>query len=108
MLNSRLDTLRQMVEQEPTSSFARYGLAMELVKGGDLEAAVAQFNELIATNPDYPAAYFHAGQTLEKMGRTTRPVPSTPRASKSRHGSETDIPGVNSRPHWIFSAKKVR
>jgi len=30
---------------------------------------VEQFRELLAANPNYAAAYFHAGQTLEKLGR---------------------------------------
>ncbi len=28
-----------------------------------------EFRTLIAANPDYHAAYFHGGQTLERMGR---------------------------------------
>jgi hypothetical protein len=30
---------------------------------------VAEFSELIARDPDYTAAYFHSGQTLERLGR---------------------------------------
>ena len=58
-----------MVEQQPDNAFSRYGLAMEYVKGSDLEGAVAEFQQLLARNPDYAAAYFHGGQTLEKLGR---------------------------------------
>jgi tetratricopeptide (TPR) repeat protein len=41
---------------------------MELVKGGELESAVAEFRALIEHNPNYAAAYFHGGQVLEKLG----------------------------------------
>jgi len=58
-----------MLAQNPQDSFARYGLAMELIKSGDLEAAVGEYHTLLATNPTYAAAYFHGGQTLEKLGR---------------------------------------
>lgn len=58
-----------MLEQNPRDSFARYGLAMEYANSGQLEHAVAQFRELLETNPDYAAAYFHGGQALEKLGR---------------------------------------
>jgi len=58
-----------MVEQNPADTFSRYGLAMELRNGGDLEGAIAQFQELRRINPDYSATYFHAGQTLERLGR---------------------------------------
>jgi tetratricopeptide (TPR) repeat protein len=58
-----------MAEQNPANSFARYGLAMELIKAGQLEAAVTQFTGVIENDPNYSAAYFHGGQTLEKLGR---------------------------------------
>ena len=40
MPGSRADILKSMVEQDPTGAFGRYGLAMEYVNGGELEAAV--------------------------------------------------------------------
>ena len=58
-----------MVSQNPGDSFLRYGLAMEYRNSGDNEAAVREFRELIDVNPDYGPAYFHGGQTLERMGR---------------------------------------
>jgi tetratricopeptide (TPR) repeat protein len=58
-----------MLEADPANSFARYGLAMEQVKGGDLAGAVDQFRALLERDPNYSAAYFHGGQTLEKLGR---------------------------------------
>ncbi len=42
---------------------------MEYRNAGDLEAAMAEFRELIGCNPDYATAYFHGGQTLERLGR---------------------------------------
>lgn len=70
MAANRLETIRQLLEQNPRDSFLRYGLAMEHRNSGDLESAVAEFRQLIAANPDYVAAYFHGGQTLEKLSRT--------------------------------------
>lgn len=66
---TRLEILKSMVEQKPGDSFARYGLAMELRNTGDLEGAMREFDELRRLNPDYTAIYFHAGQTLERLGR---------------------------------------
>jgi Tfp pilus assembly protein PilF len=70
MANSRLEILKQMVEQSPADGFARYGLSMEYVRGGELEAAVAEFEARLSHHPGYAAGYFHGGQTLEKLGRT--------------------------------------
>ena len=58
-----------MVAENPTNTFARYGLAMEQAKSGQLDEAVEAFQELLAADPNYSAAYFHGGQTLEKLGR---------------------------------------
>jgi predicted Zn-dependent protease len=69
MDTTRLDALKNMVAQQPQDNFLRYGLAMEYRNAGDLNAAVDEFRALILTNPDYVAAYYHAGQTLEKLGR---------------------------------------
>jgi tetratricopeptide (TPR) repeat protein len=69
MPSTRLDTLKSMVEQNPTDTFARYGLAMEYRNTGQLEAAIVEFRALMAANPGYAPAYFHGGQTLERMGR---------------------------------------
>jgi len=58
-----------MIAQNPENSFARYGLAMEQIKAGNLEEAIGEFRALIASDPNYSAAYFHAGQTYEKLSR---------------------------------------
>ena len=70
MTTTRLDILKSMVAQNPGDSFSRYGLAMEYRNAGDLESAMLEFQELKRLNPDYSATYFHAGQTLERLGRT--------------------------------------
>ena len=53
MPSTRLDILKSMVEQNPTDSFARYGLAMEYRNTGDLDAAMGEFRALMAANPDF-------------------------------------------------------
>lgn len=67
-MSSRLETLQNMIAQDPSNAFARYGLAMEYSNQGNYEKAVCEFQSLIENKPDYCAAYFHCGQTLEKMG----------------------------------------
>ena len=69
MAINRVEVLQSMLEQNPGDGFSRYGLAMEYVRAGDLETAMEQFFILLRYNPNYAAAYFHGGQTLEKLGR---------------------------------------
>lgn len=61
--------LREILEQDPTNAFARYGLAMELGGQGQTDAAVAEFDRLRADHPDYVAGYFMAAQTLARARR---------------------------------------
>jgi tetratricopeptide (TPR) repeat protein len=63
-----MEVLKAMLVQNPADAFARYGLAMEFVKSGELASAVAEFRALLEHNPNYAAAYFHGGQALEKLG----------------------------------------
>ena len=58
-----------MLAADSANTFARYGLAMEYVKSGDLTRAVAEFDALLTHSPSYSAAYYHGGQALEKLGR---------------------------------------
>ena len=69
MAENRLEALRTMVAERPDDSFLRYGLAIEYRNAGDNETALSQFRRLITANPDYVAAYYQGGQTLERMGR---------------------------------------
>jgi tetratricopeptide (TPR) repeat protein len=69
MATNRLELLQQMVAQDPNNSFARYGLAMEYANAGLREQAVEEFRNLLQQNADYAAAYYHAGQALEQLGR---------------------------------------
>jgi tetratricopeptide (TPR) repeat protein len=67
---NRLELLTQFLEQNPSDAFARYGLAMEHSRLGQIEAALQQFNTLLQLHPDYTNGYFMAAQTLERSGRT--------------------------------------
>jgi tetratricopeptide (TPR) repeat protein len=70
MSTTRLESLKTLSAQNPQDTFLRYGLAMEYRNTGDLESAMREFQALINDTPDYSATYFHAGQTLERLGRT--------------------------------------
>lgn len=72
MATNRIEILQQMLTADPANHFARYGLAMEYAKGGDLQQAMSEFDTLLDKDPDYVAAYFHGGQTLEKLGNVEK------------------------------------
>lgn len=66
----RIALLTEVLSQNPSDAFARYGLAMEYSKAGEVERALEEFGRLLATHPDYTAGYFMAAQTLAKADRT--------------------------------------
>ncbi|MCY4188089.1 MAG: tetratricopeptide repeat protein [Bryobacterales bacterium] len=63
----RIDALRAMLEADPANHFARYGLAHEFAKRGNDSKALEEFGRILEEDPDYQAAYYHAGKTLERM-----------------------------------------
>lgn len=66
----KIQGLKEILELDPKNSFARYGIAMELVGRGETEAALKEFTTLLGYDQDYTAAYFMSAQTLATAGRT--------------------------------------
>jgi len=65
----RAAALNDILTENPNDTFARYGLAMEYSRQGDLERSLAEFSILLKTNPDYTPGYFMAAQTLARADR---------------------------------------
>jgi Putative Zn-dependent protease, contains TPR repeats len=67
--NSRLELLQEILAQDPNNKLARYGLAMEYSNSDQIDAALAEFQKLIAVDPTYANAYFMGAQALQKAER---------------------------------------
>ena len=65
----RIPLLTEILAQNPTDAFARYGLAMAYAEAGQSEQALTQFATLRARNPDYVPAYQMAGQLFLRLNR---------------------------------------
>jgi len=65
----KIASLKEILALDPKNSFARYGIAMELARLGETDASLAEFDALLAANPDYTAGYFMSAQTLAAAGR---------------------------------------
>jgi predicted Zn-dependent protease len=70
----KITSLKEILEMDPKNSFARYGLAMELARTGETEAALTEFDTLLSNDPGYTAGYFMAAQTLASAGRTSEAI----------------------------------
>jgi predicted Zn-dependent protease len=65
----KISGLKEILALDAKNSFARYGIAMELANRGEIAAALAEFDTLLADDPDYTAGYFMSAQTLAAAGR---------------------------------------
>jgi Tfp pilus assembly protein PilF len=63
---SRRQILEESVAQKPDDAFARYGLALECMNGGDPAAADEHFRALIERNAEYIPGYQMYGQFLAR------------------------------------------
>ena len=66
----KISALNEILQLDPANAFARYGLAMEQIAQGRPDAALTEFANCIAHNPDYVPAYQMSAQTLVTLGRT--------------------------------------
>jgi predicted Zn-dependent protease len=66
---SRREKIEAMLTQDPTDTFLRYSLAMELRSEGDHQHSLAQLSDLTNDDPPMVAAFFMAGQQLAELDR---------------------------------------
>ena len=69
-MKTRREMLEEFLAEDPSDSFSRYALALELEKEGrDLEA-ISGLEKVIEMDPTYVAAYYHLGRLLARAGET--------------------------------------
>ena len=61
--------LLAMLERQPDDLFLRFALAMEQVKLGENDAALAAFDRVIELDPAYTPAYTQKAGLCEKLSR---------------------------------------
>ena len=65
----RVAALQDILKENPNDAFARYALGLEYSGAGETEAALSQFEQLLAAHPDYTNGYFMAAQVLDRARR---------------------------------------
>ena len=65
----KLAMLTGILAANPNDSFARYGLAMELVAQSRIEEGLLEFGKCLELNPDYVPAYQMSAQTMAAHGQ---------------------------------------
>jgi tetratricopeptide (TPR) repeat protein len=64
----RIEQLQAILQREPNDAFCLYGLAMEYVKMGRLDEAIAHFDLAITANPRDSYVYFHKAKAQQQAG----------------------------------------
>ena len=67
-MKTRREILEEFLLQDPSDSFSRYALALELEKENRVSDAVPQLREVIARDPGLVAAYQQLGRLLAQSG----------------------------------------
>lgn len=68
-MSTRREKIEAMLTDDPSDTFLRYSLAMELDKEGANEASLDKLAELTKDDPPYVPAFFMAGQQLTRLDR---------------------------------------
>ena len=69
---SRREKIEAMLADDPTDTFLRYSLAMELRSEGKSDESIAKLDELISDQPPYVPAFFMAAQQLVDLDQIDR------------------------------------
>ncbi len=66
-MSTRLDQLNEFLKESPEDPFLKYAIAAEYLKQEDEREAMARFESLVQTHPDYVGTYYHLGKLYEKL-----------------------------------------
>ncbi len=66
---TRLEQIEKMLAASPDDVFLNFALAMEQVKAGQHEQAIARFQRVTELDPNYVPAYTQWSNTLIALGR---------------------------------------
>lgn len=87
-MTDRLAQLLKFHDSDPADTFATYGIAMEHVKAGDTDSALAWLDKTLAIDGDYAYAWYQKAAALVASGRTeeAKPVIEDGLAAAKRSG----------------------
>ena len=68
-MTDRRQKIEALLADDPTDTFLRYSLALELEKEANHDRSLELLRELASGSPPYVPAFFMAGQQLARLGR---------------------------------------
>ena len=73
-MNTRIDILKNMLEQKPADLLLKYSLAMEYYWQGDFDKSKKWFTEILNADERYLPAYYHYANVLATQGDVAKAV----------------------------------
>lgn len=70
----RIEKLEAFLKDNPNDCFLKHALALEYIKGENIDKAQMLFEENLRFNPDYLATYYHLGKLLEEKRETKESI----------------------------------
>ena len=70
-MTSRIEKIREMLSEDPSDTFLRYSLAMELAKQGEHTESLERLDALTKDATPYVPAFFMAAQQLVDLERVS-------------------------------------
>lgn len=68
-MTNRRQKIEALLAEDPSDTFLRYSLALELEKEASHDRSLELLRELAYGSPPYVPAFFMAGQQLARLGR---------------------------------------
>ncbi len=63
---SKISQLAKNVQQDPSDTFSKFALALELLKEDQVEKAQLLFEAILKQDPDYLGVYYHLGKLYQR------------------------------------------
>lgn len=72
MNKNRIPELARRVKEDPSDSFSKFALALELKKIGEQAKVLTLFRDIEMNDPEYVGVYYHLGALYEEMGENIK------------------------------------
>lgn len=66
MNKSKISQLAKNIQQDPSDTFSKFALALELLKEDQVEKAQLLFEAILKQDPDYLGVYYHLGKLYQR------------------------------------------
>jgi tetratricopeptide (TPR) repeat protein len=68
-MTNRISILQQFLSEDPNDVFSKYALALEFIKSGEIQKALALMKNLLESHPEYLPVYYQLGKLFELLQR---------------------------------------